>query len=69
MDIMLSENFKEEYITGIKEQIASMASAYRFLFNESSSKLEKGQFSMKFTFSMKLPFYRMILSKIKDTTT
>ena len=29
----------------------------------------KGQFSMKFPFSMKLPFYRMILSKIKDTTT
>ena len=28
-----------------------------------------GQFSMKFPFSMKLPFYRMILSKIKDTTT
>lgn len=56
MDIMLSENFKKEYITGIKEQIASMASAYRFLFNESSSKLEKGQFSMKFSFSMKLPF-------------
>lgn len=31
--------------------------------------LKVGQFSMKFPFSMKLPFYRMILSKIKDTTT
>ena len=30
---------------------------------------EMGQFSMKFPFSMKLPFYRTILSKIKDTTT
>ena len=41
MEIMLSGNFKEEYISGIKEQIASMSAVYRNLFDESSLKLEK----------------------------
>lgn len=41
MEIMLSGNFKEEYIAGIKDQIISMSTAYRNLFDESSIKLEK----------------------------
>ena len=41
MEIMLSGNFKEEYISGIKYQITSMSTAYRNLFDESSIKLEK----------------------------
>lgn len=41
MEIMLSGNFKEEYISGIKTQIISMSTTYRNLFEESSIKLEK----------------------------
>ena len=41
LEIMLSGNFKEEYINSIKVQITSMSMAYRNLFDESSIKLEK----------------------------
>lgn len=41
LEIMLSGNFKEEYINSIKVQITSMSMAYRDLFDESSIKLEK----------------------------
>ena len=41
MEIMLSGNFKEEYITGIKDEIVEMSDAYRSLFEKSSVYLEK----------------------------
>lgn len=41
MEIMLSGNFKEEYIIGIKEEIEKMSSAYREMFMQSSIYLEK----------------------------
>ena len=41
MEIMLSGNFKEEYITGIRNQMISMSAVYRDLFDESSIKLER----------------------------
>ncbi len=41
MEIMLSGNFKEEYITGIKDDIREMSQAYRDLFEECSIRLEK----------------------------
>ena len=40
-EIMLSGNFKEEYITGIKNEIERLSSVYRDLFNECSVYLEK----------------------------
>lgn len=40
MEIMLGGNFKEEYIIGVKNQIASMSIVYRDLFDQSSLKLE-----------------------------
>lgn len=41
MEVMLSGNFKEEYITGIKEEIRSMSETYRDLFSKCSTRLEK----------------------------
>lgn len=41
MEIMLSGNFKEEYITGIKEEIEKLSSVYRDLFGQCSLYLEK----------------------------
>ena len=41
MEIMLSGNFKEEYITGIKEEIEKLSSVYRDLFGKCSIYLEK----------------------------
>lgn len=41
MEIMLSGNFKEEYVTGIKEDIKLMSDSYKGLFDECSFKLEK----------------------------
>lgn len=42
MEIMLSGNFKEEYITGIKEEIEKLSSSvYRDLFGQCSVYLEK----------------------------
>ena len=41
MEIMLSGNFKEEYVTGIKEDIKLMSDTYKGLFDECSFKLEK----------------------------
>lgn len=41
MEIMLSGNFKEEYITGIKEEIEKLSSVYRDLFGQCSVYLEK----------------------------
>ncbi len=41
MEIMLSANFKEEYITGIKEEIERLSSVYRELFAKCSVYLEK----------------------------
>ena len=41
MEIMLSGNFKEEYITGIKAEIREMTEAYHTLFEKSSLYLEK----------------------------
>lgn len=41
LEIMLSGNFKEEYITGIKEEIIMLCKTYRELFNKSSIYLEK----------------------------
>lgn len=41
MEIMLSGNFKEEYVTGIKEDIKLMSDTYKELFDECSFKLEK----------------------------
>lgn len=41
MEIMLSGNFKEEYIAGIKGEIEEMSAAYRELFGACSMYLEK----------------------------
>lgn len=41
MEIMLSGNFKEEYITGIKDEIKAMSDTYRTLFGDCSVRLEK----------------------------
>ena len=41
MEIMLSGNFKEEYITGIKEELEKQSSVYRDLFGHCSDYLEK----------------------------
>lgn len=41
MEIMLSANFKEEYISGIKDEIREMSQTYRNLFGECSVRLEK----------------------------
>ena len=41
MEIMLSGNFKEEYIIGIKEEIEKISSVYRDLFGQCSVYLEK----------------------------
>lgn len=41
MEIMLSGNFKEEYILGIKDEIREMSQTYRDLFEECSVRLEK----------------------------
>jgi len=41
MEIMLSGNFKEEYIAGIKEEVEKMSDSYRVLFGECSVYLEK----------------------------
>ena len=41
MEIMLSGNFKEEYITGIKEEVESFSTTYRDLFSQCSVYLEK----------------------------
>lgn len=41
IEIMLSGNFKEEYISGIKDEISEMSQTYRDLFGECSVRLEK----------------------------
>ncbi len=41
MEIMLSGNFKEEYIAGIKDEIEKLSSVYRDLFGRCSLYLEK----------------------------
>lgn len=41
LEIMLSGNFKEEYITGIKTEIESLSMEYRGLFAKCSEHLEK----------------------------
>lgn len=41
LEIMLSGNFKEEYIVGIKEEVEKMSDMYRALFGECSIYLEK----------------------------
>ena len=41
LEIMLSGNFKEEYISGIKAEIEKYAAEYRLVFDESSRYLEK----------------------------
>lgn len=41
MEIMLSGNFKEEYIAGIKDEIEGMSATYRELFGDCSMYLEK----------------------------
>lgn len=41
MEIMLSGNFKEEYISGIKDEIREISQTYRDLFGECSLHLEK----------------------------
>lgn len=41
MEIMLSGNFKESYIAGIKDEIQEMSESYRSLFDESSSYIEE----------------------------
>lgn len=41
MEIMLSGNFKEEYISGIKDELRSFSVAYRDLFEQCSIYLEK----------------------------
>ena len=41
LEIMLSGNFKEEYITGIKAEIEKYTAEYRTIFDESSRYLEK----------------------------
>lgn len=41
MEVMLSGNFKESYISGIRDELQQMSDAYRDLFEESSHYLEK----------------------------
>lgn len=41
LEIMLSGNFKEEYITGIKAEIEKYTAEYRLIFDEASRYLEK----------------------------
>lgn len=41
MEIMLSGNFKEEYIFGVKTEIKELSDVYRDLFNKGSRYLEK----------------------------
>lgn len=41
MEIMLSGNFKEEYIIGTKDEVIKMSQTYRDLFEECSVRLEK----------------------------
>ena len=41
MEIMLSGNFDEEYIAGIRKEIENLSSAYRDLFDKCSIHLEK----------------------------
>ena len=41
MEVMLSGNFKEEYVSGIKDEIRQMSEAYRDLFDKCSVYLEK----------------------------
>lgn len=41
MEVMLSGNFKESYISGIRDELQQMSDAYRVLFEESSHYLEK----------------------------
>lgn len=41
MEIMLSGNFKKEYISGIKNEIQELSDTYRTLFSKSSCYLEK----------------------------
>lgn len=41
MEIMLSGNFKEEYIQGVKSEIKELSDTYRVLFDKSSIYLEK----------------------------
>ncbi|WP_246597289.1 hypothetical protein [Faecalicatena faecalis] len=41
IEIMLSGNFKEEYITGIKEEIENLSMTYRNLYGQCSMYLEK----------------------------
>lgn len=41
MEIMLSGNFKEEYIAGVKDEIEKLSSTYRELFGKCSVRLEK----------------------------
>lgn len=41
MEIMLSGNFKEEYIIGVKQEIEKLSSVYRDLFTKCSIYLEK----------------------------
>lgn len=41
LEIMLSGNFKEEYITGIKEKIEALSMTYRDLYGECSEYLER----------------------------
>ena len=41
MEVMLSGNFKESYISGIRDELQQMSDAYHELFEESSHYLEK----------------------------
>lgn len=41
MEVMLGGNFKEEYITGIRDEIRAMSDKYRELFSDCSVRLEK----------------------------
>ena len=41
MEVMLGGNFKEEYVSGIKDEIRQMSEAYRDLFDKCSVYLEK----------------------------
>lgn len=45
MEVMLSGNFKESYISGIRDELQQMSDAYRDLFEESSHYLEKLSYS------------------------
>lgn len=41
MEVMLSGNFKEEYIAGIRDEITALSETYRNLFSKCSVRLEK----------------------------